>query len=67
MSMNGKRDGFTLEDFIQCGKTAGLVRGRAVEIVREVREALRQWPDFASRAGVPEKRAVEIENTFRIF
>jgi serine/threonine-protein kinase HipA len=67
MSMNGKRDGFIPEDFIRCGKTAGLVRGRAVEIVREVREALRQWPDFAARAGVPEKRAAEIENTFRLF
>ncbi|MDR2246490.1 MAG: type II toxin-antitoxin system HipA family toxin [Treponema sp.] len=67
MSMNGKRDGFTLNDFIRCGKTAGLIRGRAAEIVREVREALEQWPDFASRAGVSEKRATEIEQTFRIF
>jgi serine/threonine-protein kinase HipA len=67
MSMNGKRDGFILEDFIRCGKTAGLVRGRAVELVREVREALRQWPDFASQAGVPEKRAAEIKSAFRMF
>jgi serine/threonine-protein kinase HipA len=67
MSMNGKRDGFTPEDFIQCGKTAGLVRGRAAEIVREVREALKQWPDFASQAGVLEKRAAEIESAFRRF
>ena len=66
MSMNGKRDGFTPEDFIRCGKTAGLVRGRAVEILREIREALRQWPDFASQAAVPEKRAAEIGNTFRL-
>jgi serine/threonine-protein kinase HipA len=67
MSMNGKRDGFTLEDFIRCGKTAGLVRGRPVEIIREVQGALKHWPDIASQAGVPEKRAAEIANTFRIF
>jgi serine/threonine-protein kinase HipA len=67
MSMNGKRDGFIMEDFIQCGKTAGLVRGRPVEIVREIREALEQWPEFASQAGVSEKRAAEIAATFRIF
>jgi serine/threonine-protein kinase HipA len=66
MSMNGKRDGFTPEDFIQCGKTAGLVRGRAAEILREIHEALRRWPDFASQAAVPEERAVEIGTTFRL-
>jgi serine/threonine-protein kinase HipA len=67
MSMNGKRDSFTLEDFIQCGKTAGLIRGRAVEIVREIREALKRWPEFAARARVPKKRATTIARTFRIF
>jgi serine/threonine-protein kinase HipA len=29
MSMNGKVDDFTLDDFNQCGKTALLKRGRA--------------------------------------
>jgi serine/threonine-protein kinase HipA len=67
MSMNGKRDGFVLEDFIRCGKTAGLVRGRAREIVREVREALDQWPAFAAQAGIPEKRAEKISGVFRLF
>jgi serine/threonine-protein kinase HipA len=67
MSMNGKRDGFTLDDFVQCGKNAGLVRGRAAEIVREIRETLKGWPDFAARAGVSEKRAAAIEAAFRIF
>ncbi|MDR1319742.1 MAG: HipA domain-containing protein, partial [Treponema sp.] len=67
MSMNDKRDGFILEDFIRCGKTAGLVRGRPAEIVREVREALEWWPEFASQAGVSEKRTAEIAGTFRMF
>jgi serine/threonine-protein kinase HipA len=67
MSMNGRRDEFTMADFIDCGKTAGLVRGRAVEIVREVRNALEQWLEFAGRAGVPEKQAMEIKSNFRIF
>jgi serine/threonine-protein kinase HipA len=67
MSMNGKRDGFTLKDFIQCGKTAGLIRGRAPEIVREIREALERWPDFAGQAGIPEKQAAKIAGSFRIF
>ena len=52
MSMNGKRDGFTLADFTSCGKSAGLKRGRAEAIVAEVRDSVLGWPAFATRAGV---------------
>jgi serine/threonine-protein kinase HipA len=50
MTMNGKRDGFTREDFAQCAKTAMLKRGRAEAIIGEVQAAVRQWPQFAARA-----------------
>ncbi|MDP3738036.1 MAG: HipA domain-containing protein [Hyphomonadaceae bacterium] len=52
MSMNGKRDGFTLDDFRACGKAALLKRGRAEAIVNEVAEAVARWPQFADDAGV---------------
>ncbi|WP_185268536.1 type II toxin-antitoxin system HipA family toxin [Halopseudomonas xiamenensis] len=52
MSMNGKRDGFTLADFNSCGKSAGLKRGRAEAIVAEVRASVLRWPEFAAQAGV---------------
>lgn len=52
MSMNGKRDGFTLDDFRACGKAALLKRGRAEAIVEEVAEAVARWPQFADDAGV---------------
>src|SRR5690606_17866980 len=44
MSLNGKRDGFTLEDFRACADTAGMKRGRAETIVEEVVAAVRRWP-----------------------
>ena len=53
MSLNGKRDGFALDDFNDFGRTASMKRGRAHAILREVTAAVRQWPAFAERAGVP--------------
>ena len=42
MTLNGKRDGFTLEDFRACERSAMMKRGRASAIVEEVREAVRR-------------------------
>lgn len=52
MTMNGKRDDFTFEDFKACGETVSLKRGRAKSIIREVRDAVGKWPDFAAKALV---------------
>ncbi|GHV03237.1 toxin HipA [Spirochaetia bacterium] len=67
MSMNSKRDHFEIGDFIQCGKAAGLIRGRALEILQEICTAVGQWPAFAAEAGVDEERAQMISSTFRLF
>jgi serine/threonine-protein kinase HipA len=67
MSVNGRRDGFGMADFIACGKVAGLVRGRAVAIVQDVCETVAKWPEFAAAAGVPADRAEVIRRTFRMF
>ena len=65
MSMNGRRDGFTLEDFTAAEKSAILKRGRGRAIVREVQAAVGAWPECAAAAGVPEETAVRIGKTFR--
>ena len=52
MSMNGKRDGFTLEDFRACAKSALMKRGRAETIVKEVTEVVANWREYADKAGV---------------
>jgi serine/threonine-protein kinase HipA len=52
MSINGKNDGFDLEDLRACAATAGLKRGRDRDMLDEVVKAVRDWPRFAHEAGV---------------
>jgi len=52
MTLNGKRDDFTLADFKACARAAIMKRGRAGTIIDEVRAAVAQWPKFAKDAGV---------------
>lgn len=52
MSLNGKRDNLTIEDFNACAKSASMKRGRGEEIVRQVQKAVLQWRRFAEEAEV---------------
>nr|WP_253939088.1 HipA domain-containing protein [Spiribacter salilacus] len=65
MSLNGKRDDFTIEDFKACAKNASMKRGRAEEIVQQVQEAVLQWKRFAGKSGVPPEVADGIAKTHR--
>ena len=66
MTMNGKRDDFTLEDFKACAKTASMKRGRAEAIVNEVLETVSRWPDYADEVGVPMILRDQIRHTLRL-
>ncbi|CAG0956471.1 serine/threonine-protein kinase HipA [Burkholderiales bacterium] len=66
MTMNGKRDHFTLEDFNACARTASMKRGRAAKIVAEVQATVAQWPSFAKSAGVPEGVRERIQRTLNL-
>ena len=57
MSLNGKREGFAAGDFAACARNAAMQRGRAADILRQVRDAVRRWPEFAALAGVPDAAA----------
>ena len=63
MSMNGRREGFTIDDFRACATSASMKRGRAESIIAGVREAVLRWPEFAAAAGVPDERAARIQDT----
>ena len=52
MQMNGKRDGFTPDDFTACGRVAGLKQGRAVRLLQEIGAVVRNWSDYAEEVGV---------------
>jgi serine/threonine-protein kinase HipA len=66
MSMNGKRDGFTLEDFKACARNVPLKRGRAETILEEVRAVIARWPEFAERARVAPAQAQQIRAAQRL-
>ncbi len=66
MSMNGKRDGFTHDDFRTCGKRMMLKRGRAEAIVEEVRAAVKRWPEFAADARVGDSWQTQIQRNHRV-
>jgi serine/threonine-protein kinase HipA len=66
MSVNGKRDGFTVADLRAVERLAGLKRGRAVAILEEVRDAVRTWPAVADASGVREAFAGEIGRSHRL-
>lgn len=65
MSLNGKRDDFTIEDFKACAKNASMKRGRAEEIVRQVQDAVMQWRLFADKSAVPAEVADGIAKAHR--
>ena len=57
MTFNGKRSGFSLDDFKAVAKFAGLKQGRYKKILAEVENAVKQWPRLAKQNEVPAKIA----------
>ena len=66
MSLNGKRDDFTLDDFIACGKVTSMKRGRAKTILAEVTETVSQWQTFAHEANIDNNWAKQIAKAHRL-
>lgn len=66
MSLNGKRDGFTVEDFREVGRTASMKRGRAEQILVEVIAAVESWPEVAATVGIDELRIARITRSHRL-
>ena len=66
MTLNGKRDGFTREDFVQCARSTLMKRGRAATILEEVQSTVERWPEFAAEAGVPDEWRDKIQKTHRL-
>lgn len=66
MTLNGKRDGFTIADFQACAKTALMKRGRAETLLEEVTSAVARWPEFAAQAGVAPAWRDQIQQNLRL-
>ena len=66
MSVNGKRDGFSVADLRAVAAVASLPRGRAETILVEVGEAVAGWPRVAEEVGVDEPMVEQIARSHRL-
>jgi serine/threonine-protein kinase HipA len=66
MSINGKRDGFTVEDLIDLGLKADLNKAKCKKIVDEVKEVLFKWNSYAEIANVPGSHIEKVQNGLRL-
>lgn len=65
MSLNGKRDGFDIDDLIAFAGVSGMKNAKAKAILSEVSSAVSSWRRFAEDAGMPETDIDRIEQTQR--
>lgn len=66
MTINGKRDGFILDDFIACGNAASMKRGRAKAILEEVIAVVARWRDYSEDVKIPANQRDKIQQTLRL-
>jgi len=66
MSINGKRDRFTVADLRAVAGVAGLKRGRAEAILAEVADVVAGWPQLAEDVGVDQQMAEQIARSHRL-
>ena len=66
MSINGKRDDFTVADLDQTAALAGLKERAARRILTEVADAVERWPDFAATAKIPAETIDQIRANHRL-
>ncbi len=52
MTLNGKQDNFSEEDFQECARISLMKRGRWKTIYQEVYNSVKRWPDFAEEASL---------------
>jgi serine/threonine-protein kinase HipA len=66
MTLNGKRDDFTPDDYRDCARKVSMKRGRAEAIVGEVQAVVSRWREYAGDAGVPAAWAEKIQHALRL-
>ncbi|MGM0567663.1 MAG: type II toxin-antitoxin system HipA family toxin [Elusimicrobiota bacterium] len=65
MSLNGKRDKFDKNDFIEFAKTASIKKEKAESIITQVKNAVSKWEKHANDVNIPKDRIKKIKSTFR--
>lgn len=63
MTINGKRDNFTLDDLVEVGNA--IKQSNPIAVINEVFDALARWPEFAKDAGLPKETTENIQKYHR--
>ena len=63
MTLNGKREDITLEDFVSLGKVASIKKKKVVDAATQVQTAIKRWSKHAKVAGVSSERISQIKKT----
>ena len=66
MTINGKSNDFTREDFEAVAQAAGLKRGKHEAILSEVMDTVKAWPGYAETAGVLGSQREQITRNLRV-
>jgi serine/threonine-protein kinase HipA len=66
MTVNGKRDGFEVDDLIACGKAGGVQSRRFRPLLQQVHDAVSRWPEFATAAAVKPEWIAQIGDSHRL-
>lgn len=64
MSLNGKRGHFIMADLVSVAESISIPK--PVEIIKEVIDSVKRWPEFAKEAGVTAKHTSEIAQHHRL-
>lgn len=67
MSLNGKTDGFDLDDLLAFGKFADMKTVETKAIIREIEIAISKWSECTDRAGLAPDMARRVTQGFRSF
>jgi serine/threonine-protein kinase HipA len=64
MTINGKREHFSIDDLTRVAESCDIKRPR--DVIQEVSKVVRQWPDYARDAAVSKSNTLAIEKNLRL-
>ena len=67
LSLNGKRDHFTVDDLLAVASQIGEFKTEARRVIEEISDVVARWPKYAEQAQVPASLAKEIQSNLRLF
>lgn len=65
LSINGKRDNFTIADFLKIGKENNIRKRN--DIINQIIDTVSNWKKYAKEAGVEKENVLKIEKGLRLF